>query len=154
MPDLPLDWFLLLLRIVFIFLLYFFLYQLVRVTTRELIALAGTMPEDRRGKRAAGQLPDRLVLVDPGDSLLYPGTLFPLQPITLVGRIPECTVVLDELFVSGEHAELTLRQGRWWVRDLGSTNGTFVNGTEVRGTSPVDPEDIVQFGRVKLRLVR
>ena len=154
MPDLPLDWFLLLLRIVFIFLLYFFLYQLVRVTTRELIALAGTMPEDRRGKRAIGQLPDRLVLVDPGDSLLYPGTVFPLQPITLVGRVPECTVALDELFVSGEHAELTLRQGRWWVRDLGSTNGTFVNGTEVRGTSAVDPEDIVQFGRVKLRLVR
>ena len=155
MPDrLPLDWFLLLLRVLFIFLLYFFLYQLVRVTTRELIALAGTMPEARPNRRAAGQLPDRLVLLDPGDSLLYPGTVFALQPVSLVGRHPECTVSLDEPFVSGEHAELTLRHGRWWVRDLGSTNGTFVNGTEVREPTAVEAEDVVQFGRVKLRLVR
>jgi hypothetical protein len=154
MPDLPLDWFLLLLRAIFIFLLYFFLYQLVRVTTRELIALAGTMPEAQQGRRAVGQLPDRLVLLDPGDSLLLPGTAFSLQPISLVGRHPDCTVALDEPFISTEHAELTLRQGRWWLRDLDSTNGTFVNGKEVRGTSPVGAEDVVQFGRVKLRLVR
>jgi hypothetical protein len=154
MPDpLPLDWFLLVLRVLFIFLLYFFLYQLIRVTTRELIALAGTMPE-ARGRREAGQLPDRLVLIDPGDSLLYPGTVFALQPFSLVGRLPECTVSLDEPFVSGEHAELTLRHGRWWVHDLGSTNGTFVNGSEVTVPTSVEVEDVVQFGRVKLRLVR
>ena len=154
MPDaLPLDWFLLLLRILFIFLLYFFLYQLVRVTTRELIALAGTMPEARE-RRQSGQLPDRLVLLDPGDSLLYPGTVFPLRPISLVGRHPDCTVSLDEPFVSNEHAELTLRHGRWWLQDLGSTNGTFVNGTELRAAAAVEAEDVVQFGRVKLRLVR
>ena len=151
---LPLDWFLLLLRVLFIFLLYFFLYQLVRVTTRELMALAGAMPEARPPRRPAGHLPDRLVLLDPGDSMLYPGTVFGLQPVSLVGRHPDCTVSLDEPFVSGEHAELTLRHGRWWIADLGSTNGTFVNGTQVRDAAPIDAEDVVQFGRVKLRLVR
>src|SRR5688572_16630379 len=107
LDPLPLDWFLLLLRVVFIFLLYFFLYQLVRVTTRELIALAGTMPEERPNRRSQGRLPDRLLLLDPGDSNLYPGTVFGLQPVSLVGRHEECTVSLDEPFVSGEHAELT-----------------------------------------------
>ena len=63
MPDaLPLDWFLLLLRVIFIFLLYYFLYQLVRVTTRELIALAGRMPEARPNRSAQGQLPGAVSL--------------------------------------------------------------------------------------------
>jgi pSer/pThr/pTyr-binding forkhead associated (FHA) protein len=49
---------------------------------------------------------------------------------------------------------LTLRHGRWWVSDLGSTNGTFVNGTQITEPAIIEAEDVVQFGRVTLRLVR
>ena len=142
------DWFILLLRLLFIFLLYFFLYQVVRVTTRELIALASQSAE-APGPRPTG----RLVVVDGAESALPPGAAFGLQPVTRVGRHPDCTIALDEPFVSAEHAELSYDHGRWWLRDLGSTNGTFVNGAAVTVPTGVRPGDVVQFGRIKLQFV-
>ena len=142
------DWFILLLRLLFVFLLYFFLYQVVRVTTRELIALAGQAPATGGPRPTA-----RLVVVDGAESDLPPGAGFALRPVTRVGRHPESTLALDEPFVSAEHAELAYDNGRWWLRDLGSTNGTFVNGTPVRVATGVRPVDIVQFGRIKLQFV-
>jgi membrane-bound lytic murein transglycosylase D len=46
----------------------------------------------------------------------------------LIGRGSECHVVLEEDAVSRVHAEVQFEQGRWWIRDLQSTNGTYVNG--------------------------
>jgi len=149
--NLSFDWFILLLRVLFVFLLYFFLYQVVRVTTRELTALAASAAPP--APVPSGHPSGRLVIVDGGESALGPGTTFLLRPISLVGRHRDCTVEIDEPFVSSEHAELAIENGRWWVRDLGSTNGTFVNGQDVRVPTGVKPGDIVQFGRVKLQFV-
>ena len=150
LQSLDFDWFLLLLRVLFIFLLYFFLYQVVRVTSRELIDLASASPMQTP---PTGPVTGRLVIVDGGESALLPGTSFVLDATTIVGRHPDSTLALDEPFVSAEHAELTHNNGRWWVRDLGSTNGTFINGNAVRVPTGVKPGDIVQFGRVKLQFV-
>jgi hypothetical protein len=60
----------------------------------------------------------------------------------LVGRHPRCDLVVDDLNVSRRHAELMFRDGAWVIRDLGSTNGTTVNGAPV-GRSTVRPGDIV-----------
>ena len=148
LQGLDFDWFILLLRLLFIFLLYFFLYQIVRVTTRELVALASQEPASGRPRPTA-----RLVVVDGAESDLPPGATFALEPVTRVGRHRESTIPLDEPFVSAEHAELAYDNGRWWLRDLGSTNGTFVNGNPVRVATGVRPGDIVQFGRIKLQFV-
>jgi serine/threonine protein kinase len=48
-----------------------------------------------------------------------------------IGRNPDNTIVLDEPLVSRQHAEVVERSGAYWVRDLGSTNGTFVDGVRV-----------------------
>jgi hypothetical protein len=146
-PELDFDWFVLLLRLLFIFLLYFFLYQLLRVTLRELVALAGQPPT------AATRPLARLVVVDPAEADLPPGAAFVLQPRTTVGRHPDNTIVIDEPFLSVEHAELIFDRGRWWLRDLGSTNGTFLNQRAVTAVTGMRADDIVQFGRIKLRLV-
>ncbi len=60
----------------------------------------------------------------------------------LVGRHPRCTIVVDDPNVSRRHAELILRDGVWVIRDLGSTNGTTVNGESV-GRSQLRPGDLV-----------
>lgn len=143
------DWFVLLLRLLFAFLLYFFLYQVVRVTTRELVALA-SLAGDRNLAPAVAP-PGHLIVVDGDESALAPGTVFSLWPVTTIGRHADSTIVLDAPFLSVEHAEITLDQGRWWLRDLGSTNGTFVNGTPVTVPTGVRPGDIVQFGRIKMK---
>ena len=149
--SLPFEWFLLLLRLLFIVLLYFFLYQVVRVTIRELttIAAATSGSEAVAQPRALG----RLVVVDGAESDLRPGTTFPLQPVTTVGRRPDSTMPINEPFVSAEHAELEYDNGRWWLRDLGSTNGTFLNGIPVTVSTGIRPGDVVQFGRIKLQFV-
>ena len=57
---------------------------------------------------------------------------FTLGPRTLVGRANHCTFQLKNRLVSGEHALLTWAEDGWRIRDLGSRNGTFVDGQPVR----------------------
>ena len=148
LETLEFDWFILLLRVLFIFLLYFFLYQILRVSLRELTAIgaATSAPSPTQSAPRA-----HLVVVDGAESDLPPGTSFPLQRLTSVGRHPANTLAIEEPFISAEHAEVAFDNGRWWVRDLGSTNGTFINGTQVTVATGVRPGDIVQFGRIKLQ---
>ncbi|HEY8602610.1 MAG TPA: FHA domain-containing protein [Thermomicrobiales bacterium] len=150
--SLPFDWFILLLRVLFVFLLYFFLFQIARTIARELrmvsIATAG-------GQTAANSEPPRAVaqLVLEGDTEggLPAGTTFTLRPGAVVGRRPGSDIFLNDTYMSGEHARLTLHEGRWWLADLGSTNGTFVNGTRIDRPTPLAPGAEIRFGRINLR---
>ncbi|WP_128979376.1 FHA domain-containing protein [Streptomyces roseicoloratus] len=64
----------------------------------------------------------------------------------LIGRAPDNDLVVDDLTVSRRHAELRAApDGTYWIRDLGSHNGTFLNGRPV-GEARVTPEDIVGIG--------
>lgn len=148
LDTLDFDWFILLLRLLFIFLLYFFLFQVVRVISREVTALAAPA-----GPSAAAPVSGTLRVVDGAESDLPPGASFALEAVTTIGRRPENTIPLNEPFVSANHAELVYDSGRWWLRDLGSTNGTFVNGDPVTVATGVRPGDVVQFGRMTLQLV-
>lgn len=69
-----------------------------------------------------------------------------------IGRDPGNGLRLSHETVSRTHAELTAHGGRWLLRDLGSTNGTCVNGQRVTGAVPVREGDQVSFGRMTFRL--
>lgn len=72
----------------------------------------------------------------------------------VVGRDPEQTdVALDSPVVSSRHAEIeVLEEGRFRVRDLGSSNGTYLNGIKIRGAKVATAEDRVSFGSYEVRL--
>ncbi|MEU8674661.1 DUF1707 and FHA domain-containing protein [Streptomyces sp. NPDC048560] len=83
-----------------------------------------------------------------------PKLLLPVQgphPL-LIGRDPGNGLRLSHETVSRMHAELTVHGSRWVLRDLGSTNGTCVNGQRVTGSVPVRDGDQVSFGRMSFRL--
>ncbi len=147
--DLPFEWFVLLLRVVFIFLLYFFVYQVIRVVSRELRVVAS------QGEVVAGvPTPDgALIVADPGESNLRRGEVFDLEPVTVIGRHPRATIRVDSTFISSEHAQLSWEQDRWWVTDLRSTNGTYVNGTQIRVPTGIRAGDFVELGGVRFQLV-
>ncbi len=76
------------------------------------------------------------------------------QAPILIGRAPECTLVLEDDYASGRHARLSLQQGTWMVEDLGSTNGTFLGRNRVQAPTPVSPGSSVRIGRTVLELRR
>lgn len=72
------------------------------------------------------------------------------QDLTTVGRAPDATVFLDDVTVSRAHAVFERRPGpEWFVRDVGSLNGTYVNGEQVDETKLAQGDE-VQVGRFKL----
>jgi len=81
-----------------------------------------------------------------------PGTAFALLPLTSIGRALTNAVVLDDTFISSEHALLTLRAGQWWLEDRGSSNGTLLNGEPVSEPIIVSTGDVVSIGQIALRI--
>jgi hypothetical protein len=142
---LPFDIFILGLRIAFIVLLYLFIFQVMRVIVRDLRQIGPAEAAQPRSKYG------RLVVVEPGRSRLSPGTVFTLQAVTSLGRKPSNTIVLDDDFVSGEHSLVSWRDGRAWLEDVASTNGTFLNETEITRPVPVAEGDIIGIGDVRLK---
>jgi EAL domain-containing protein (putative c-di-GMP-specific phosphodiesterase class I) len=72
----------------------------------------------------------------------------------LVGRRADATLRIPRSSISREHAELLLIDGQLHVRDLGSTNGTFVNGVRIYETRELGHGDLVQFGQVIFRVTQ
>lgn len=93
----------------------------------------------------------RLVLGAPSRTGYEPGSIFQLAAEATIGRDPGNSIVLPDASVSAHHAHL--RHGRgWWLTDLGSTNGTLLNGHAVDGRGvPVKDGDQVAFGAVIVR---
>ncbi|MCP5284076.1 MAG: EAL domain-containing protein [Burkholderiaceae bacterium] len=70
-----------------------------------------------------------------------------------IGRDPAGDLVIDAHTVSRRHAELALdADGKLWLTDLGSSNGTRVNGETIQGRVPVAAGDVVHFGQIDFRL--
>ena len=76
------------------------------------------------------------------------------QAAILIGRAPECTLVLEDDYASNRHARLFLDSGTWLVEDLGSTNGTYLGRSKVKSPTPVDVGTPVRVGRTVLELRR
>ena len=71
-------------------------------------------------------------------------------PVT-VGRLSECTVPLNDQNVSRRHAEIRPNRQNYVVVDLGSTNGTMVNGSRIHGETALSDGDIISFGSTYVR---
>ena len=71
---------------------------------------------------------------------------------TTIGRVDDNTFAIPEGSVSSHHCEILLRGGDIVVRDLNSTNGTFINGHQVAGEAPLKPGQILRLGQVEMRL--
>ena len=75
------------------------------------------------------------------------------QPVVVIGRGSGCDLVLSDLTVSRVHAALRRFGDQWFLDDMGSTNGTRVNGFRIRTATAVRPGDRVGFGRLAFRIV-
>ena len=69
----------------------------------------------------------------------------------LIGRHPECGVQLESNAVSRRHARVFVEGGGYAIEDLGSGNGTFVNGQKIEGPTQLKPQDRIKLGPVLMR---
>jgi pSer/pThr/pTyr-binding forkhead associated (FHA) protein len=80
----------------------------------------------------------------------------PTIPLTqsgiLIGRAPSCTLVLDDDYSSSRHARIYPQGNQWYVEDLGSTNGTYMNDQRIQGIIPLPPGVGVQIGQSVVEL--
>jgi pSer/pThr/pTyr-binding forkhead associated (FHA) protein len=129
-------------------LLYLFLLNLVGAVRRDLSrpAVRGTEPSSPLA--ASGQL----IVVDGGSSGLKTGLTVPLTPETTIGRSAHNSVRLNGAFVSGRHAVVHWKEGRWYLEDLQSTNGTLLNRTPLERDEALEFGDVIEIGDVKLKL--
>ena len=74
------------------------------------------------------------------------------RTVFTIGRALDCDLALDDMTVSWRHAEMRRTEDEWVLADLGSTNGTRVNGWRVGTGFTVRPGDCVTFGAVRFRL--
>jgi pSer/pThr/pTyr-binding forkhead associated (FHA) protein len=139
-------------------LLYFFVFRAVRSVAldvsgrrraRAASRAASTDAPARSGK--GGKPPSQVVVHDPDAK--KPQTVR-LSGSTQVGRTDACAIRLSDSYVSQVHARLYGKDGSWFVEDLGSTNGTFLNDRRVVQPVEVHAGDVVKVGKTVLELRR
>jgi len=94
-----------------------------------------------------------LHIVDGANSQLQVGDVIEFNRKVVIGRSAECDIVADDASVSTMHAAVFSSAAGWQVEDFGSTNGTYVSGRAVIGTTAVENGETIQFGRVRMRLM-
>ena len=146
---------LLVLKIAFLVLLYLFIWRIVRTASRDLrlpqesFILAPSQPGIHAARR--GPPTGRLVVVTSPD--LDEGKDFELDSAQLtIGRGGQNDIAIgtDE-YASARHARFEPRQDGVWVQDLGSTNGTYLNGMRLEHPRRLTEGDIVRVGETDLR---
>lgn len=129
------------LRLLFVLLLYVLLFQSIGALQRAL----GRVPV--AAERGLAYL---VVHSSPPNSHRR-GERFALRAVNAIGRDPGNDVVLRDDFASVRHAVVSQDGEGWWVEDVGSTNGTFLNGERLARRSPLHFGDEVEVGRVRMR---
>ena len=151
----------LLIRLGVLALLWLFVFAAIRVIRLDVYgprvpraARAATRPAPRphpHPKPAKGKLPKHLVIT--AGSLAGQSIVLDTAPVT-IGRAPESTLVLTDDYASSHHARLVPREGQWFIEDLGSTNGTYLDKTKVTSPTAVPPGAKVRIGKTVLELRR
>lgn len=141
------------LRILFLLLLYGFLVLLVYLIWRDLQARAQTAGREASAPTPAPRGP-RLTVIASGENGLPEGRHYPLGSIVTLGRDLANDITLADSFASSRHARIEQREGRFWLEDLGSTNGTLLNGAPLApyDPAPLDAGDVISIGQTRFKV--
>jgi hypothetical protein len=149
-------------RIGFIVLLWIFVFTVVGVIRRDLFAgakssrlvaaprgVGAATGQNRPAKVKRGRAARQLV-VTAGQ---LAGTRITLGEAHItIGRAEDSTLVITDDYASARHARLAPRDGQWFIEDMGSTNGTYLDRAKVTGPTPVPLAVPIRIGRTSLEL--
>jgi pSer/pThr/pTyr-binding forkhead associated (FHA) protein len=144
------------LKFAFLILLFLFIVWVVRSSSRDLVG-SEQADFDPLLDAGEGQAPidlkrgvnPKLVVV--AAQKYETGSSFDLLGGLLLGRDKPAEVIVDDVFASARHARITPRGPYNFLEDLGSTNGTFLNGSRVEGPQRLSPGDKITIGDTEFR---
>jgi pSer/pThr/pTyr-binding forkhead associated (FHA) protein len=144
---------LLILKIAFLVLLYLFIWRIVRTAARDL-----RLPQESfvLSPRQASGLLGTSRGIETGRLVLPDGNARTLDSSAVtIGRDSGNDIPLgDDDFASARHARVEPRRDGVWVEDVGSTNGTYVNGARIERPRRLKPGDVIRVGETDLRYER
>jgi FHA domain len=145
----------------FLAVLYLFLLWVARSAIRDLsryegAASAAEPREQRDARRRHGPLPKVPAVVDPKLEVvaamgLDPGTAFDVRDGATLGRSDGADIRIDDPFASSAHARIFARGEFMYVEDMGSTNGTYLNGRQIRTAERLKMADVIRIGDSEYR---
>jgi len=136
-----------LLELCLLALVWLFFLRVLRAVWTEVKGPSSTVARPTAGARRASPVrrrgTPRLVVVEPKDRK---GRSYDLRDEQTVGRAAGCQITLDDTYVSQLHARVFNKDGGWFVEDLGSTNGTYLNAKRVSGALALKRGDRIKIG--------
>lgn len=142
-----------------VILLYYFLYHVIKIAVKDLTSLSdnvrNTVFVSSELQAAAGSdtPPPRLVVIADKQALLSQ-TSFVITDSLTIGRSEHNDLVINDSFVSHEHACISKSKHNYLLADLNSTNGTLVNGQPIEEEIALADGDVIQIGAVTLTFER
>lgn len=135
------------LKFLFLALLYLFIARSVRVVYLDLVGTRTRQPQRGARKPVGGRRrgTPRFISITQPD---LPMRTLSLDTDEIVfGRTEDCDIALEDTYVSSRHARLFQKEETWFVEDLGSTNGTYLNRVKVTAPSPLAVGDEIRIGK-------
>jgi hypothetical protein len=152
---------LLIIKVVFLALLWLFILSIVSVIRSDLFGrtvrasdqprpqeLETPPPPPRKVKRQRGE--PRAFTISQGNQAGLSADLG--GGVIMIGRGADCQLILDDVYVSTRHARVVGSPNGVYIEDLGSTNGTYVNGQRITAPTTITLADTVRIGKTMLRL--
>src|SRR5919107_3869341 len=147
------------LKVLFLALLWLFILSAVSVIRSDLFgrtvpareAAAQELeppPPPPRGRRPRGE--PRVFAITQGNQAGLAAEL--AGGVIMIGRGADCQLILDDDYVSTRHARVVSGENGIYLEDLGSTNGTYVNGQRITAPTTVSLSDTIRIGRTTMRL--
>ena len=140
------------LKLVLLALIYLFFGRVLWAVWSEVRTPVMQSPSSRAGrnKTTASKGVPTFVVIEPKQ---HRGRTFTLANVLKIGRLEDNDIVIDDdTFISSHHARIEVRPEGTWVVDLGSTNGSFVNGQRLTGERSVRKGDRIQVGSTVLEM--
>ena len=144
----------------FLAVLYLFLFWIARSSMRDLAkfegAAAAEPAEAPGGGRRRSALPDLAAGVDPQLEVVAamgyePGTTFDVRNGATLGRADSAEIRINDPFASSAHARVFSRGEFMYVEDMGSTNGTYLNGRQLKTAERLKMADVIRIGDTEYR---
>lgn len=95
-----------------------------------------------------------LEVEDAPDSIgIAKGSVYPVHTVTNIGRKDDNHIIINDPFISGNHATIFVDDGKLFIKDLNSTNGTFKNGSRIDDIEQLFDGDFIEIGRIIFKVI-